>query len=381
MTLYNRIKFGFHYLLSQLLPSKTEQGDEGYKPVTLNNPPVYEFDKFTATTQIEDPVSAKLTAICNDVIANNCLMLYHRKDSNNRYVDILSRYLLNTYKTIENEAPLQTPFLKQRCDTIAKQNVTKLTRAIDEKIALQKQSNMDYKQKVLTVSHIKDVIAASKYAVCLNYLSDDFLQGTLDQLKISFDKGLVGNDDDIAIFIDNVMQLSMALNFDAAKLPLLHTHYLNTAGQVFNPNDYNVITWLLASFADSTKNITQARFNTDVLRLYKRITKNLDLPKTDETLNNTVNRIIKFLLSDETVGNSDKIIYQINDDLRFGCYQVGDNNQYSLCLIDNHGIYLYVVTLENQTVSSHELITITTAKQLDMVFILEGGLWWQLNVI
>lgn len=372
MTLHNRIKFGFHYLLSQLLPSKTGQGDEGYQPTTPNNPPVYEFDKLTATTQIEDPVSRKLTAICDDVIANKCLILYHRKDSNNRYVDILSRYVLNTYMTIEKEPVPETPFLKQRCDTIAKQNVTKLTRAIDEKIALQKQSNNDYKQKVLTVSHIKDVIAMSKYAVCLNYLSDDFLQGTLAQLKLSFDKGLVGNDDDIAIFIDNVMQLSMALNFDAAKLPLLHTHYLNTAGQVFNPNNYDVIAWLLASFADSTKNNTQVRFNTDVLRLYKRITKNLDLPKTDETLNNTVNRIIKFLLSDETVGNSDKIIYQINDDLRFGCYQVGDNNQYSLCLIDNHGIYLYVVTLENQTVSSHELITITTAKQLDMVFILGG---------
>ena len=347
---------------SVLLPTHTKEME--YKlPKRLN-----------ATELAKSPLEKSIIAICDTIINEEALSLYRKKSGKNTYVSVLATQLQRDYKETTEVVTVDDAELAEVCERVAKQHVMSLTRKIDELLSKERTAIAQYRAKVLTMDYVQKVLTASKYYVIMPYLTDAFLKGVVQQLKGAIDRGIVSNDIEITTFIENLMEYSAAVDYNPDKINLLATHFRNAQGQLFNPNHFKVVEWVLNNFTLSKENLNKPQFNALVEKLTESITAHMSLPVIDDVLNDTINGVIETLLSDSHFEQPIKLYYQINENLKFGINNIedfDDHVSYHLFGITDKVVYFYAVKLNLAgKLTSHELLSITSAVQMDTIFLL-----------
>ena len=132
--------------------------------------------------------------------------------------------------------------------------------------------------------------------------------------------------------------------------------------------------WILNNFTLSKENLDNTEFNTLVQQLTDIITTDMTLPVIDDALNDTINGVIETLLSDRNFEQPIKLYYQINDNLKFGINNIENSDDhvgYHLFGVTDKCVYFYAVKLNlARKLTSHELMSITSATQMDTIFLL-----------
>lgn len=379
MKLTNKVKLGFKLLKAYFSSDGSERKPDVRFTSVLQptHDMVYEIPvKKPAPAVNSKPLEKRVTEICDTLINEAALTLYRKKSGKNTYVGVLANQLQRDYKESWDESLVDEADLTEVCEQVAKQKVLALTRKIDELLSKERIAVTQYRAKVLTTGYVETVLAASKYFVILPYLSKEFLNSAVEQLKGAIDRGIVSNDTEIATFIENLMEYSAAVDYNPDKVNLLATHFRNTQGQLFNPNEFKVVEWVLTNFTLSRGIRSKVKFNGLVQKLNTIITTDMTLPAIDDELNDTVNKIVGLLLTDRHLKHpvNLKIYYEINENLKFGINKIeqqDDHVCYHLFGITDKCIYLYAVKLNpERVVTSHELMSITSATQLDTIFLL-----------
>lgn len=379
MKLTNKVMLGIKLLKAYFSSSATERKpDVRFTSVLLpthTHDMVYENTNRKHTVQsASSPLEKSIVTICDTIINEEALSLYRKKSGKNTYVSVLATQLQRDYKETTEVVTVDDAELAEVCERVAKQNVMTLTRKIDELLSKERMAIAEYRAKVLTMDYVQKVLAASKYYVIVPYLTDAFLKGVVQQLKGAIDRGIVSNDIEITTFIENLMEYSAAVDYNPDKINLLATHFRNTQGQPFNPNHFKVVEWVLNNFTLSKENLNNPQFNALVEKLTETITADMSLPVIDDVLNDTVNGVIETLLSDRHFEQPIKLYYQINENLKFGINNIedfDDHVSYHLFGITDKVVYFYAVKLNlARKLTSHELLSITSAVQMDTIFLL-----------
>lgn len=379
MKLTNRIMLGFNLLKEYFSSSANERKpDVRFTSVLLpthTQEMEYKLPKrLNAAELAKSPLEKSIIAICDTLINEEALSLYRKKSSKNTYVSVLATQLQRDYKETTEVVTVDDAELAEVCERVAKQHVMTLTRKIDELLSKERTAIAKYRAKVLKTDYVQKVLAASKYYVIVPYLPAAFLEGAVQQLKGAIDRGIVSNDIEITTFIENLMEYSAAVDYNPDKINLLATHFRNTQGQLFNPNNFKVVEWILNNFTLSKENLDNPQFNALAEQLTDIISADMSLPAIDDALNDTINGIVETLLSDRHFEQPIKLYYQINENLKFGINNIensDDHVSYHLFGITDKVVYFYAVKLNlARKLTSHELLSITTATQMDTIFLL-----------